>query len=104
MIEKMFRLFGNSCIVISVIFTTIILLHLGICSLNEFVIHSNYISYCQIVNAGVPLDNTNNMQISSEYKLMGIRNWRFTNTVVGIYPSAKSAFDAAQTMNCPVEK
>ena len=89
-------------LLISVIILPI--LYLGICLTNETMNSGNSISYCQIANAGIPLDHPDNMLISSEYKLIGIKRWRFTNTVLGIYPSAKSALDAAHNMNCPVDK
>ena len=51
------------------------------------------VSYCTI-------SPTNSQGYDTEYKLNGIKRWKFSNKLIGIYPTASEAFNMAKSMNC----
>lgn len=70
-----------------------------ICITNEYLTGwGSKVNYCKIV----PATHANQL-IESEFELVGIRVWRITNPVLGIYPTAKEAFNTANEQGCLVK-
>ena len=94
--EKIFMVFFASfaLIVIAPV------LYLSVCFLNENVFgFGKTINYCVME----PTNKAGTLY-SDEYKLIGIRRWQINNVVLGAYPTAKEAFEAATKLNCQVDK
>lgn len=91
----------NSLSISIFIFSILILfspfVYFGICLLNEHILgYGKNINYCVI-------KSLNDINPNSEYQLIGIRRWQLTNKVLGVYPNAQSAWNAATQMNCQID-
>ena len=87
-------------IILPFIIMTLPIFYLAICFANENIFGwGKNINYCVIE----PTNKTGTLY-SDEYKLVGIRRWQVTNSVLGIYSSASDAFDASKVFNCPVDR
>lgn len=51
------------------------------------------VSYCTI-------SATNKQGYDTEYQLNGIKRWKISNKVIGIYPTASEAFNMAKSIDC----
>ena len=94
--EKVFMVFF-----ISIALTVVApVLYFTVCLLNENVFgFGKTVNYCVME----PTNKAGTLY-SDEYKLIGIRRWQINNVVLGVYPTAKEAFEAATKLNCQVDK
>ena len=70
-----------------------IMFYFAIAFFNEMIDADVAVSYCTI-------SPTNSQGYDTEYKLNGIKRWKFSNKLIGIYPTASEAFNMAKSMNC----